>query len=85
MGFTGFCNKERPQVGVIVVTKEPAEREGIPAIGKRLPGSPLTKSYLQPQRGSGVPSLLQAWLSHMPHLSMRNLRYHLKISCQVRF
>ena len=32
--FAGFCNKERPQVGVIVITTEPGEDEGTPVIGK---------------------------------------------------
>lgn len=29
-----LCNKEQPQVGVIVVTKEPAEHEGMPVIAR---------------------------------------------------
>jgi hypothetical protein len=33
MDSIGFCGKDRPQVGVIVITKEPGEDEEKPAIG----------------------------------------------------
>lgn len=33
MDSTGFCGKDLPQVGVIMITKEPGEDEDKPAIG----------------------------------------------------
>lgn len=32
-GSTGFCGEDRPQVGVIVITKEPGEDEDKAAVG----------------------------------------------------
>ena len=43
---TGFCGKDRPQVGVIVITKEPGEDEGKQVIGGQ-PLIPLDKILSQ--------------------------------------
>ena len=79
----GFCGKDRPQVGVIVITKEPAEDGNKPVIGRRL-SIPFGKTYLVFKDGSGVPSLPQAWQSHTLHLLTENPRYRLeRVSGQV--
>ena len=69
----GFCGKDRPQVGVIVITKEPAEDGDKPALGRQLP-IPFGESYLAFKHGSGVPSLPQAWQSHTLRLLTENPR-----------
>ena len=74
---TGFCGKDRPQVGVIVITKEPAEDGHKPAIGRQL-SILFGKSYLVFKHGSGVPSLPQAWQSHTLRLLTENPRYRLE-------
>jgi hypothetical protein len=33
---TGFCNKDKPQVGIIAITKEPGEDKDTPAIGQQI-------------------------------------------------
>ena len=73
----GFCGKDRPQAGVIVITKEPAEDADKPAVGRQL-SIPFDKSYLPFKHGSGALSLPQAWRSHTLHLLTENPRYRLE-------
>jgi len=70
----GFCGKDQPQVGVIVITKEPAEDGDKPAVGRQL-SILFGKSYLVFKYGFGVPSLPQAWQSRTLRLLTENPRY----------